>query len=420
MNVDASQGLNNPNSAKEVSKELLPILNQLFASREPEAHNIAVTPVDERYGILMFGNVSLIVFHRQLANSAATAWHKRHIADALIIADRNQSQVDLQINYLWQLENRIISDSSFSELELAARSTSARSQATAKEGKEDDKNVNGQAEDAELLAIPESIGSLSALTMSDPSSTPSGPAALGPELFVKSVIRHYTEWLEREIVNGPVGKERRRREIEAEAQGTTSPTRKLLIAAALPPMVPDDALSHITEKYTQAHLPKVCRAPTPPMSPQQVASSVKVQTIDELLKRIPTICDLATRVTMTNDFNAQLREFCARHPSIFVFVDIGPAMKISSPDYHSAFGEVDRSSWADKLDKTNVHPLWEPTICLWQKELATAAGIPGCLDWKMKEDPEETLKKYEGKKQDVLDRVSQEGTIHATIRRRSR
>lgn len=58
-----SQGLNNPNSAKEVSKELLPILDQLFASREPEAHSISVTPVDERYGILVFGNVSLTVLH---------------------------------------------------------------------------------------------------------------------------------------------------------------------------------------------------------------------------------------------------------------------------------------------------------------------------------------------------------------------
>lgn len=58
LNIDTSQGLNNPNSNKEVSKELMPILNQLFASRAPEYHNTAVTPVDERYGILMFGNVS--------------------------------------------------------------------------------------------------------------------------------------------------------------------------------------------------------------------------------------------------------------------------------------------------------------------------------------------------------------------------
>lgn len=206
----------------------------------------------------------------------------------------------------------------------------------------------------------------------------------------------------------------------ADDQGTTTPTRKLLIAAALPPMVPDDALSHITEKYTQAHLPQVCRAPTPPRSPQQVATPVKVQTIDELLKRTPTICDLATRVRMTNDFNAQLQEFCARYPSIFVFLDIGPAMKHSSPDYHSIVGEVDRSSWADTRDKTNVHPLWEPTISLWQKELAVAAGVPGCLDWKTKEDPKETLKKYEEKKLDVLARVSQGSRDHATVRGRSR
>lgn len=66
-----SQGLNNPKSAKEVSKELLPILNQLFASRESEAHEIAVTPVDDRYGILMFGNVGLNGSLRRLASSTS-------------------------------------------------------------------------------------------------------------------------------------------------------------------------------------------------------------------------------------------------------------------------------------------------------------------------------------------------------------
>lgn len=257
--------------------------------------------------------------------------------------------------------------------------------------------------------------------MSDPSSTPSGPVALGPELFVQSVIKHYTEWLEREIVNGPIGNERRRREDEAKLQGTTAPTRKVLIAAALPPMVPDDALSRITEKYSQEHLPHVCRAPTPPVSPDtQGASPSKVQIIDELLEQSPTMCDLATRVRMTNDFNTQLGEFCARHADLFVFVDIGPAMKASTPHYNSACGEVDRSYWADKQDKTNVHPLWEPAISIWQKELAAAAGVPGSADWKPKEDPRETLKQYEGKKQDVLARVSKEGFNYFTARKRSR
>lgn len=269
--------------------------------------------------------------------------------------------------------------------------------------------TGGQIDNADFAAIPECIVSLSDLAVSDPSSTPLGPTALGPELFVKSVVKHYTEWLEREIVNGPIGKERRRRANEAKSNGTTPPTRKLLIAAALPPMVPDDALARITEKYTRKHLPSICQAPTPPMSPEQVALPVKPQSIDELLQRSPTLCDLATRVRMTNDFNTQLREFCARHPDVFVFVDIGPAMKASTPDYPSAFGEVDRSSWADKLDKTNVHPLWEPTISLWQKELAKTAGVPHCLVWTLKEDPTETLKKYEGKKQGVLRRFSSEG-----------
>lgn len=293
-------------------------------------------------------------------------------------------------------------------------------QATPDEGKRNERDVNGQSEDAELTAISECLVNLQDPMISDPSSTPSGPHALGPKLFVKSVIKHYTEWLEREIVNGPIGKERCRRVEEARSQGTVAPTCKILIAAALPPIVPDEALSRITEKYTQTHLPEVCRAPTPPRSPQQVASLVTVQSIDDLLKRSPSLCDLATRVQMTNDFNTQLREFCARYPNIFVFVDIGPAMRASTPDYPAAFGEVDRNSWADKLDKTNVHPLWEPTISLWQRELAMAAGVPGCLDWVLKQDPKETLKKYEDKKQGVLDQFMHERQSHATIRYRSR
>lgn len=338
----------------------------------------------------------------------------------MTITDRHQSQVDLQINYLWQLENRVISDSSLSPSELMFKNASSESQAKTDEGKEAEESTGSQTENAELRALSECIVNISDFALSDPSSTPSGLAALGPELFVKSVIKHYTEWLERDIVDGPIGKERRRREDEAKSQGTTAPTRKVLIAAALPPMIPDEALSRITEKYTQMHLPQVCRAPTPPMSPQQVASPAKVQTIDELLERKPNICNLATRVRMTNDFNTQLREFCARHSNIFVFVDVGPAMKTSTPLYDSAFGEVDRSHWADKLDKTNVHPLWEPTISLWQKELAAAAGVPGSLDWTLKENPEETLKKYEGQKQGVLDRFSKEGLTYNTPRKRSR
>lgn len=311
-------------------------------------------------------------------------------------------------------------DSSFSETELAAGVAPVITKAILEEGKENEKDANGQSEDTELTAISESIVDVQGLTVSDPSSTPSGRAALGPELFVKSVIMHYTEWLEREIVNGPIGKERHRREEEAKSQGIAAPTRKILIAAALPPIVPDEALSRITEKYTQTHLPEICKAPTPPISPQQAASLVKIQTIDDLLKHSPTVCDLATRVRMTNDFNTQLREFCARYPNIFVFVDISPAMKASTPDYPSAFGEVDRREWGDKRDTTNVHPLWEETIPLWQKELAMAAGVPGCLEWELKEDPEETRKQYQDKKQAVLDRLQRDGSNHATIRSRTR
>lgn len=74
-----------------------------------------------------------------------------------------------------------------------------------------------------------------------------GPA-LGPELFVERIIKGYTAWLEREIVNGPIGQRIRER-----AQDTTSIRRKtpgkVLIAAALPPLVDDATLPRIPEKY---------------------------------------------------------------------------------------------------------------------------------------------------------------------------
>ena len=74
-----------------------------------------------------------------------------------------------------------------------------------------------------------------------------GPA-LGPDLFVEIAIKGYTAWLEREIVNGPVGQR-----IKERNNDTTSfrrkPPGKILVAGALPPLVDDETLPRIPEKY---------------------------------------------------------------------------------------------------------------------------------------------------------------------------
>lgn len=92
--------------------------------------------------------------------------------------------------------------------------------------------------------------SSTALFASATETTLRGPA-LGPELFVEAVAKAYTTWLEEHIVNGPVG----HCLLEREAQKTSGTSRrkpppgKMLIASALPPLIEDDVLWRIPEKY---------------------------------------------------------------------------------------------------------------------------------------------------------------------------
>ncbi|WWD19312.1 hypothetical protein CI109_103770 [Kwoniella shandongensis] len=420
----SAKGLNNPNSIKQVSKELVPILNHLLA---PPPY--AYVPSTGKWALLVFGNV------------------------------------DLQINYLWQLANKPLTSASFpSETPDKRDNNGDEEQGDVTDTEDQPENpINHTRRPSNVLA-----------TATETSSK--GPA-LGPESFVKVVVEAYTSWLEREIVNGPVGKRllenaEQRREGWDTASGRPArrraPPSKVLIAAALPPLIEDELLPRIPEKYVErleedhekaqramvrtseergSRTPwakesksqsvdevevglstlSVSDDPAPsPTSPRSASSSssdpsamfdsqpnmessihsttsamsspppsatTNTKTpITTLLTHDPPLCTLPVRVEMTNTYNAALRAFCEKHSDIFGFVDISEAMHKGS-EAPSIHGEVDRNVWACPVDPTNVHPLWEPTLPLWMKALAEH-DVP-TEEWRISEDAEETFRAYE-------------------------
>ena len=138
--------------------------------------------------------------------------------------------MDLQINYLWQLQNKPITPYTFSNASSA--STSDRSDEMDEEGP----GSNAASTSRDVLA--------------NATETSMRGSALGPELFVQTVAKAYTSWLEREIVNGPVGERLRQSEGETGMVRRKGPS-KVLIAAALPPLVEDEILPRIPEKYVE-------------------------------------------------------------------------------------------------------------------------------------------------------------------------
>jgi hypothetical protein len=83
------------------------------------------------------------------------------------------------------------------------------------------------------------------------------PTALGPTLFVTKVIREYTEFIEREIVNGPIGVKLRAFDEAANdihARNMSPSKNRVLVAGALPPMVKDENLYRILGKYVDQHV----------------------------------------------------------------------------------------------------------------------------------------------------------------------
>ena len=82
-----------------------------------------------------------------------------------------------------------------------------------------------------------------------------GPA-LGPKKFVQKVVHHYTQFIERELVNGPVGQKLKDLAEQAKSphhRGGPPSTSRILVAGALPPMVKDQHLWRIQAKYVDQH-----------------------------------------------------------------------------------------------------------------------------------------------------------------------
>ncbi|WRT68677.1 uncharacterized protein IL334_005656 [Kwoniella shivajii] len=438
----SAKGLNNPNSIKQVSRDLVPLMNNLLA---PPPY--AYMPSAGRWIMLVFGNV------------------------------------DLQINYLWQLANKPLTPLSFPS------SSPSQSSSAITDDEEDQDTDIIPSDPHHHTRRPSNV----LATATETSAT--GPA-LGPELFVENVVKAYTAWLERDIINGPIGKRISGAKEDSiptsDSVRRKTPPSKVLIAAALPPLVEDELLPRIPEKYVErleedhskaqraferassTPAPNVTlednangtgtgsktpwakngspkstnanldqdelevglstlsvsdnRTPNSPISSSSsasassasalfdsqrtansistMASSIHSSTsrkekdssktpISVLLNNDPPLCTLPIRVQMTNRYNTLLREYCERYPDILSFIDISPAMSTGSEN-PSVHGEVDRNVWACPVDPTNVHPLWEPTLPLWKDELKRH-GLPTDT-WRISEDAEETFSAYEADK----------------------
>lgn len=368
-----------------MSNDLVPLLNQLLA---PPPYSYL--PPAGRYALLLFGNV------------------------------------DLQINYLWQLQHKPLVPATWDE-------------------RRDGEFVEASAVSTPLTAAENVLANAT-------ENLGKGPA-LGPERFVDSVVNAYTAWLEREVVNGPIG--RRAAEVAAQASGEgtgRAPLRRLaptkvLVGAALPPLVQDETLPRIPEKYVERleedHAKaqralergseRISRTPwakAPSLDIEDGMAKVSISkengngnahtngtatpstpsldnpakvSIADLLAHNPPLCTKPVRIEMTQRFNDALRAFCALHPTVLEFVDISADMLALDAAEREAAGEgaaepeipneVDRAAWACPVDLSNIHPLWEPTLPLWLKKLK-GLGIPTDT-FSYAADAEETMRAYE-------------------------
>lgn len=198
------------------------------------------------------------------------------------------------------------------------------------------------------------------------------------------------------------------------------------MAAALPPLVEDETLPRIPQKYVerlekdhvsaQRAFERGERAPrsTTRLTPDTLESALARASLEEkegkmsvpmLLKHDPPLCTKPVRIAMTERFNKGLREFCERHPTVLGYVDIAEAMHaqdLEDAQTLKANGateedrierEVSRATWACPVDPSNIHPLWEPTLPLWLKALKEH-GVP-TDQFAMSDDAEATFKAYE-------------------------
>lgn len=144
--------------------------------------------------------------------------------------------MDIAINYLWQLRNRPLQRASFTPDELST--------------------LKGEFE-AFTNYVPSDRDGYNDIRAKHTDNDAKGHA-LGPSLFVAKVAREYTAFIEREIVNGPIGQ--RLRDLAAETQSPhfrgdrqQGSRSRVLIAGALPPMVLDQHLYRLQAKYVDQH-----------------------------------------------------------------------------------------------------------------------------------------------------------------------
>jgi hypothetical protein len=345
--------------------------------------------------------------------------------------DTSDNQVDLQVNYLWQLQHKPIGAGTWSEHE---RKTF---------GLKEDGTVTAPAEDE----VDESDHNQ--IIASATENSGKGPA-LGPELFVDNIVHAFCAWLEREIVNGPIGRRAAKVAEQQDAAGPGAgadassserrlPPTRVLVAAALPPLIEDDTLPRIPEKYVErleedhvrAHRAMErgerdnSSAPWPKSGANSATAEIEKglaatsladkstpgkQSVEALLAHDPPLCTKPVRYSMTHAYNTAMRAFCSKYPAVLAFVDIWDVMlgiDVSDRKKEAADTgvtpaapeiprEVERATWACPVDVSNIHPLWEPTLPLWLKELATE-GVPTDT-FAFSADAEATFKAYEDDK----------------------
>lgn len=339
----------------------------------------------------------------------------------------------MQINYLWQLQHKPISSRSFPPT----------SQPAPTPGATDNTDAENEDETSTSLTATSVLASATETNLRGP--------ALGPELFVEAVLYAYTSFLEREIVNGPVGQRMRERQPPGPGR-RASPPGKVLIAAALPPLVEDDILPRIPEKYVErleedhekaqramrrslgggSRTPWAKGSPVmkavdkpddveaglsmlsvtdDPGSPQSSSSSLSrtssifdAQQMNSSVASVlttpsehPKPCKVPIITLLTHDpplctlaVRKSMTELYNSGMSTFCaqYPDI-----LGFVDISSAMQPVDRATWACPVDPTNIHPLWEPTLPLWLKALAEH-GVP-TDGYSITVDAEETFKAYE-------------------------
>lgn len=177
-----------------------------------------------------------------------------------------------------------------------------------------------------------------------------------PEFFADRVFETYGAWL-----TGPALEACRRSNVD-----------KICASTVIYPIVRDDSLSRILVKYTlEPQLRENSGVSAKEDAEINATPGVRRAQfrIDDLLQMQMSPCTISARRRMVRRFNERLRAFCNTHPEI-ALVDI-------------CDGAVDQDTLEvlpDFIcrDPANPHPLFEPTLPLWARELAKA-GVR--MDW---------------------------------------